>query len=354
VTRDTISMDETSARLAGGMARRPRRAMLAGAAGALGVVAAETLARATPAQATQGAAVLEGQDNTGATSRTGVFTTGNTEFGILADPNTSGKGSLGVYGHGKDVGVLGNAATAGNGTGVHGFGSGSGSGVAGHGGRTNAAGVLGTGGGDAGVGVFGRGSGSGHGVVGHGGHLGIGGDGVSGTGGDAGGAGVSGIGARGGPGKGGPGIIGFGTGGNPGVIGETSGPNSNGVEGGGAGKGDGVLGFATVGNGVHGQVVDPKGVGVLAENTAGGTALQATGPTIFSRSGVLTVGAGKSAVTKTGVSLTAASLVLATLQQNRTRVWVRSAVPNVAGSSFTIHLNKAVTASTKVAWFIVN
>jgi hypothetical protein len=170
VTRDTISMDEASARPAGGAARRPRRAMLAGAAGALGVVAAETLARATPAQATQGAAVLEGKDNTGATSRTGVFTTGNSEFGILADPDTSGKGSLGVYGHGKDVGVLGNTNTAGNGTGLHGFGFG------------------------------------------------------SGIGGDAGGAGVSGIGARGGPGMGGPGIVGFGTGGNPGVIGETSAP----------------------------------------------------------------------------------------------------------------------------------
>jgi hypothetical protein len=29
-------------------------------------------------------------------------------------------------------------------------------------------------------------------------------------------------------------------------------------------------------------------------------------------------------------------------------------MPNVAGSSFTIHLNKAVPANTMVAWFIVN
>lgn len=60
--------------------------------------------RAAPAQATQGSAVIEGQDNTGATSRTGVFTTGNTEYGILADPDTSGKGSLGVYGLGQNMG----------------------------------------------------------------------------------------------------------------------------------------------------------------------------------------------------------------------------------------------------------
>jgi hypothetical protein len=35
-------------------------------------------------------------------------------------------------------------------------------------------------------------------------------------------------------------------------------------------------------------------------------------------------------------------------------VWVRSAVPDVAHGSFTVHLNKAVTASTAVAWFVVN
>jgi len=105
---------------------------------------------------------------------------------------------------------------------------------------------------------------------------------------------------------------------------------------------------------VHGNAVDAAGVGVLAENNGGGTALEVTGPSVFSRSGVLTVGGGKSSATKTGVALSAASLVLATLQQDRAGVWVRSAVPNVAGSSFTIHLSKAVTASTQVAWFVVN
>ena len=59
-------------------------------------------------------------------------------------------------------------------------------------------------------------------------------------------------------------------------------------------------------------------------------------------------------MTKTGVALTAASLVLATLQQNRAGVFVQAAVPDVSRSSFTIHLNKAVSASTKVAWFVVN
>lgn len=54
------------------------------------------------------------------------------------------------------------------------------------------------------------------------------------------------------------------------------------------------------------------------------------------------------------MTLTAQSLILATLQQHVAGVYVQSAVPNTAGSSFTIHLNKTVAAKTKVAWFIVN
>ena len=106
-------------------------------------MAAGTLGRAAPAQATQGSAVIEGQDNTGATSRTGVFTTSNTEYGILADPDTSGKGSLGVYGLGQNMGVRGEAGSSSNGDGVQGFGGGSGNGVFGKGGRSGAMGCYG-------------------------------------------------------------------------------------------------------------------------------------------------------------------------------------------------------------------
>ena len=55
------------------------------------------------------------------------------------------------------------------------------------------------------------------------------------------------------------------------------------------------------------------------------------------------------------MTLTAQSLVLATVQNNA-GVWVASAVPNVAGSSFKINLNKApATGKTAtVAWFVVN
>jgi hypothetical protein len=85
-----------------------------------------------------------------------------------------------------------------------------------------------------------------------------------------------------------------------------------------------------------------------------GTALQVSGPAVFSRSGVLTVTAGSAKATQTGVALTSASLVLVTLQQHTTGVYVLAAVPKVSGSSFTVHLSKAVSAATKVAWFVVN
>src|SRR5262249_28135843 len=70
-----------------------------------------------------------------------------------------------------------------------------------------------------------------------------------------------------------------------------------------------------------------------------------------SRSGVLTVAAGKSTATQAGVALTRASLVLATVQQDRPGVWVRSAVPAVTAHSFTVHLSRKVPARTRGAWF---
>src|SRR5712691_11914633 len=285
VSRNARDVGDISGRPAGAEGSRPRRELLAGAAAVIGVITGEALAGATPAQATQGSAVLLGQANTGATAGTGLFDTGS-ESAMLADPATG----IGVAGQG-----------GGNGPGVQGVGAGSGSGVVGKG-DSDGWGVVGNrGGGDA-RGVEGFGSGAGSGVVGNGGATG--------------GAGVIGI---------------------------------------GKGNGTGVLGIAAgTGAGVTGQATAAGGVGVLAQNTAGGPALKATGRAIFSRSGVLTVAAGSSTVTKTGVALTAASLVLATLQQDVPGVWVRSAVPNVAGSSFTVHLSKAVSAATKLAWFVVN
>jgi hypothetical protein len=117
--------------------------------------------------------------------------------------------------------------------------------------------------------------------------------------------------------------------------------------------GDGVGGTSASGNGVHG-VSGAAGIGVLAENSGGGTALKVSGKAAFSRSGVVTVGAGKASATKTGVALASASFVLATLQEDHAGVWVRSVVPNVAARSFTVHLSEAAPARTRVAWFVIN
>jgi hypothetical protein len=364
--------DQSGGRSAGDRTRRSRRGVLAGAAGALAVVAAETATRGTPAQAANGDPVLQGTDNGPTTSRTMVFTAKNEQFASLCDLGSHGKGSVGVFGHGFNAGVYGESDGIGvqgasfnnmgvsgvgggaNGIGVAGKGSGNGAGVQAEGAGTGP-GVYGLGGpngndlNDAGAGVRGTGGGGGPGVSGQGGpDKGVG---VHGTGGGQYATGVQGDGGASGigvAGTGGPGN------GNVGVCGTGNLDNGIGVWGIGQGAGAGVLGTGFHGPAVHGRADFADAIGMLAENTAGGVALKATGPASFSRSGVLTVPAGKSTVTKTGVALTSASLVLATLQQDRAGVWVRSAVPDVAASSFTIHLSKAVSSSTKVAWFVLN
>src|SRR5215831_5248573 len=103
---------------------RRRCGQEAEAAAVAGVIAAETLASTTPAQATQGSAVLLGQDNTGATARTGLFDTGS-ESAVLADPVTH----IGVAGTGggSGSGVVGTEGASG-GAGVTNFGAGGGPG----------------------------------------------------------------------------------------------------------------------------------------------------------------------------------------------------------------------------------
>jgi hypothetical protein len=352
--------------------RKSRRGVLAGAAGALAAVAVETTARVTPAQAANGDPVVQGADNGPTTSRTMVFTASNEQFASLCDFGSHGKGSVGVFGHGFNAGLYGESDGIGvqgasffsvgvsgagggaNGTGVSGLGSGTGTGVSGAGGPFGI-GVFGVGGAqgngqnDAGAGVKGTGGGAGAGVSGVGGpDKGIG---VHGTGGGQFATGVQGDGGASGIGVAGNGGAGNG---NVGVLGAGNVDNGIGVWGTGQGTGAGVLGTCINGPAVHGKADSATAIGMLAENTAGGVAFQASGTARFSRSGVLVVRAGNPAVTKTGVALTAGSLVLAALQENRAGVFIQSAVPDVAASSFTIHLNKPVTADTKVAWFIVN
>jgi hypothetical protein len=327
------------------------------------------VAKAAPAQAANGDPVLQGANNGPATSGTKVFTTNSREVAVLASPGGIGAGSLGVYGQGGVVGVEGNGLgpgvgvfglggplngpgvtgsgnANGNGDGVQGSGSGTGDGVFGQGGPQGS--ILN----DSGAGVKGHGGGSGPGVSAlggpdngngvHGSAFGSG-TGVSGVGGTNGGTGVYGNGGTNSAPNNGVGVIGAGGNG-----------NGVGVWGLAQGTGAGVLGTGFHGPAVHGRADFADAIGVLAENTAGGIAFKATGTASFSRSGVLTVAPRASTVTKTGVTLTAGSLILATLQQNRAGVFVQAAVPDVSRSSFTIHLNKPVPAATNVAWFVVN
>jgi hypothetical protein len=365
--------EQHEAQAAGAVAgadRGTRRRLLAGVAGVLGVAAAEVVGKAGSAQANTGDPVLQGVDNGYPTHRTAIFTPNGNEFVQLADPGNAGLGSLGIYAHGQDFGVYADVGGS-NATGVNGVGGGTGSGVNGVGGSSGGGGVHGFGGGTGGTGVagfgagFGGSSGSGDGVQGYGtgngnGVTGTGagtGAGLAGTGGSGNGAGVTGTGGA----TNGDGVTGAGAGNGNGVTG-TGGPSGGTGVSGVSAASEGVYGqsgaaasaLQSVRNGVHGITDSVAGAGVLAENAAGGAALQVRGVGAFSRSGVLTVAAGKSSATQTGVALTTASLVLATLQQNLSGVYVRAAVPKITGSSFTVYLSKAPTVSTKVAWFVVN
>lgn len=57
---------------------------------------------------------------------------------------------------------------------------------------------------------------------------------------------------------------------------------------------------------------------------------------------------------KSSIVLSAASFVLATIQQDRVGVYVEAAVPSAAGNSFTIYLNKTVASATRVAWLVLD
>jgi hypothetical protein len=144
-----------------------------------------------------------------------------------------------------------------------------------------------------------------------------------------------------------------------GVYGETTGDRARGVLGqdNSPGGGYGVYGASAGGTGVVGTTGSSGGFGVEAVNTSStGAALSVSGIAKFSRSGLVSIVAGKSSATVTGVSILAASLVLANLQNSLPGVYVEAVVPNVPGSSFKIVLSEAVPAGMKanVGWFVVN
>jgi hypothetical protein len=308
-----------------------RRALVAGLAGALGATAAATVGAAAPAEAAN-PPVLLSQDNTGPSAhRTAIFVPKTTEVASLGDSASTFPGVfVGVYGAGATSGVRGDGAVAGA-AGVQGNGAGDGDGVSGSGGQ------------DGGFGVSGLGSLTAAGVAGFGSQ-----DGVSS------GPGVVGVGGT----PNGTGVTGNGVGTGAGVVGSGNGTGT-GVFGLGGVSGTGVHGTTQTGTGVTGQATAAGGVGVLAQNTAGGTALQVNGPAAFTRAGTAQIPyPSKTATVTIPGGLSPSALVLATAQNNL-GVYVIAAVPGTSTGTVKITLNKAAgTASAPktaiVAWFVVN
>lgn len=118
----------------------------------------------------------------------------------------------------------------------------------------------------------------------------------------------------------------------------------------GIGGGTGVVGIGD--DGVVG-VGGPGGAGVRAvADTATDVGLAVTGKVQFSRSGRATILAGRSSIKVNLAGTTTSSRVFAVLHSNRSGRYVRAVVPTTG--SFTIYLNTTVTASTWIAWFVIN
>jgi hypothetical protein len=310
---------------------RSRRALLAAAIGGLAASAAHALGRPTAALATDGQPIIQSADN-GGTGSTVVRSSTTTALQGVTDVTTGA--NFGVRGRSSSssgVGVYGVAAAASGATiGTYG----------------TAASAVGTG------------------VKGEAPHIGVEGIATATTGhaigvravtNDATGAGLDaknleaaddataitaqaqGVAiyalATGVVGKGFVGVANHATGAAVGVDGSVSSPS-----------GMGVRGRATTGVGVHGEATN-----------AAGTALKVVGKAVFSRSGKATVPTGQSTVIVSSVTITAATLVLATIQGvGESGLYVKSVSVSVSNSRFTIRLSKAVAANTPVGWFIVN
>ena len=112
----------------------------------------------------------------------------------------------------------------------------------------------------------------------------------------------------------------------------------------------GVYGYGN--NGVIGEGAGTGAAILAVASSPTGLGLEVQGKLKFSRSGRATLGAGKSSVKVTLAGTTTSSRVFAVLHSNRTGRWVQSVVPTTG--YFTIYLNGTVSASTYIAWFVIN
>jgi hypothetical protein len=133
-----------------------------------------------------------------------------------------------------------------------------------------------------------------------------------------------------------------------GLVGQSEIDSGIAVEGDVSGSGAvGVYGSATGGPGSVGVKAYAAGV-----NSA---ALQVNGRAVFSSSARIVVPAGARSVVQSGLSLSPAAFVLATLQQDLPRVSVRAAVADAAAGTVTVYLTAPAPAGgAPVAWMVVN
>jgi hypothetical protein len=117
----------------------------------------------------------------------------------------------------------------------------------------------------------------------------------------------------------------------------------------------GVLAETTSGQAVRGVAMTTGTGGYFTSDT--GTALEVAGKVKFQRSGKASVAANKSSVDVTVPGgLTSSAVVLATIQMNRTGVYIRGVRPNYPTTGKArIYLNKVASTSTTtpVGWLVV-
>jgi hypothetical protein len=130
------------------------------------------------------------------------------------------------------------------------------------------------------------------------------------------------------------------------MVGQSTSDFGIGVEGDASGQG---------GIGVFGAATGSQAIGVYAyAPSPESAALRVNGRAVFSSAGRITVPAGTTSATQSGLSLSSAAFVIATLQQNLPSVSVRAAVPNAAAGTVTVYLNQAPTVNATVGWMAVN
>jgi hypothetical protein len=120
----------------------------------------------------------------------------------------------------------------------------------------------------------------------------------------------------------------------------------------------GIDGAKSSGHGVYGQsnhgtavyATSTEGIGVHA-SSKGGTALEVSGKASFSNSGVAHVPGGQKTVKVTVDGMTAASIVLATIQAPQAGVSIEGA--QAGAGSFVITLSGKASGDLPVGWFVI-